>query len=201
MNPDTIQIIISIFILLFLTIGKYIFPSYLNQKGKNLADKQDIENLTQKVENIKSSFNEKIEILKTDLNFKNQNKISVSSYEREALLNLNEKYAEWLNSLMNISFSLITVKNYSLIESYFSELKKRKIEFENSEAKLHIFMNDDELMQTKLNCYLKTLEMEHLVKTTTNELLSNFELMEFYFANIPSETKDQIDFRQKEYNM
>jgi hypothetical protein len=199
MKIETLQFIITLIILIFLIIRKYIVPSYFSQKGKNLADKQDVENLTKKIENIKSSFNEKIEYLRTDLNFKNQNRISVTSYEREAILNVNEKYAEWLNSLMNISFSLITVKNYSLIENYFSELKDRKIEFENSEAKLHIFMNDDELMKVKSNCHLKTLEIEYLVKKTTSTLLSDFERMDFYFNNIPSETKEQIDSRQSEY--
>ena len=91
---EIIELIILILILIIVVIIKFSVPSYLKQKGKNLADKEDIAELTKKVETVKSDFNEKIEYLKTDLNFINHNKISVKSLEREALLLVNEKYAE-----------------------------------------------------------------------------------------------------------
>lgn len=198
---EIIELLVLILILIIVVIIKFSVPSYLKQKGKNLADKEDISELTKKVEAIKSDFSKKIEYLKTDLNFINQNKISVKSLEREALLLVNEKYAEWLNSLMNISFSLITVKNYSNIESYFSELRHTKIAYENAEAKLLIFMNDKELLHIKTNCYLKTLELEQLIKLTTNSLQSNFELIDFYFSNVNPNTKEEIEKKQADYKV
>ncbi len=194
-----IELIILIVILIIVAIIKFSVPSYLKQKGKNLADKEDIADLTKKVENVKSDFNEKIEYLKTDLTFLNQNRISVKSLEREALLLVNEKYAEWLNSLMNISFSLITIKNYNNIESYFSELKHAKIGYENAEAKLLIFMNDQKLLDIKTDCYIKTLELEQLIKQTTNTLQTDFELIDFYFSNVNPNTKEEIEKKQEDY--
>ena len=100
---------------------------------------------------------------------------------------------------MNISFSLITVKNYSNIESYFSELRHSKIAYENAEAKLLIFMNDKELLNIKTNCYLKTLELEQLIKLTTSSLQTEFELIDFYFSNVSPNTKEEIEKKQADY--
>ncbi|MEO4005480.1 hypothetical protein [Flavobacterium sp. CAU 1735] len=193
-----IEIILDIILIL---IGLYLalFKSYFQEKGKNIATSEDIENLTEKVESVKSSFNEKMEYLKSDLNFKNQNRISVKAYEREALLNINEKYAEWLNALMNLSFSVLTIKNYNQLEVYFSELKKCKIEYENAEAKLHIFMHDEELMRVKGDCYKVTLNLEYIAKQATNKLVTEFQIMDIHFSNNIPKNKEETEIRTKEY--
>lgn len=46
--------------------------SYLNEKGKNLATQEDIEKITEKVEEVKSEFSDKSQILmKKDMLMKN----------------------------------------------------------------------------------------------------------------------------------
>lgn len=190
---------ITIIIIFILNIIIFLITPFLKKKGENFADKQDIQILTEKVESIKSSFNEKIEYLKSDLNYKNQNRISVKAYEREALLSINEKYSEWLNSLMNISFSLLSIKNYSQLESYFLELKNKKIEYENAVARLHIFMHDDELMRLKNDCYIATLDLQDVVKKVTYKLQTEFQIIEIYFSNLPVNTREEIEFKSNEY--
>ncbi len=66
------EIIIFLQILMLLGIGsiflfrKFLF-SYTSEKGKNLATKEDIEEITNKVEEVKSSYVAEIERLKVDL--------------------------------------------------------------------------------------------------------------------------------------
>lgn len=191
--------IIIVILIFILNIINFLITPYLKKKGENFADKQDIQILTEKVESIKSSFNEKIEYLKFDLNYENQNRISVKAYEREALLSINEKYSEWLSSLMNISFSLLSIKNYSQLESYFLELKNKKIEYEIAEARLHIFMHDDELMLLKSDCNIATIDLEYLAKQITDKLQTEFQIIEIYFSNLPVNTKEEIEFKSNEY--
>lgn len=191
--------IIIVILIFILNIINFLITPYLKKKGENFADKQDIQILTEKVESIKSSFNEKIEYLKFDLNYENQNRISVKAYEREALLSINEKYSEWLSSLMNISFSLLSIKNYSQLESYFLELKNKKIEYEIAEARLHIFMHDDELMRLKSDCNIATIDLEYLAKQITDKLQTEFQIIEIYFSNLPVNTKEEIEFKSNEY--
>ncbi len=53
-----------IFTLIASGIGAYV-GNYLNQKGKNFADKQDIEEITQKIESVKSEFFKQHETLRS----------------------------------------------------------------------------------------------------------------------------------------
>jgi hypothetical protein len=118
--------IIAVGVLLFLAF-KYFLPSYVQEKGKNLATKQDIEEITRKVESVKIDFSKDLEFIKSDLQFQNQSLFSIKSAEREALIDTNFKYAEWLNYLMNLSFSNITMYNYERLNDYFSEIKNKKL--------------------------------------------------------------------------
>ncbi|WP_282937570.1 hypothetical protein [Paenibacillus sp. RC67] len=66
---DTIVIVSTVLITQFL-LGLFIknyLPSYMNEKGKNLATKEDIQEITDKVESTKFVYNSQLETFKTDL--------------------------------------------------------------------------------------------------------------------------------------
>ncbi|HZX59177.1 MAG TPA: hypothetical protein VFE54_10635, partial [Mucilaginibacter sp.] len=104
MNTIIEATILLVGLIIFLTVRNFL-PSYFNEKGKNLATKEDIESITEKIEKIKSEFVKDIEFLKADLSYINQSKFSIKSSERDALIETNLKYAEWLNIIMNTSFA------------------------------------------------------------------------------------------------
>ena len=52
-------------IVVFLLI-KFFLPSYFSEKGKNLATKEDIETITEKVESVRSGYAQVLEELKSD---------------------------------------------------------------------------------------------------------------------------------------
>lgn len=49
---------------------KNFFPSYMNEKGKNLATKEDIQEITKKTEEIQSEFKQQFELFSSDVRFK-----------------------------------------------------------------------------------------------------------------------------------
>jgi len=57
---------VVLFGLVWLLFRRYL-PSYVNEKGKNLATKEDVEEITQKVEAVRSQFQARTEILKSQL--------------------------------------------------------------------------------------------------------------------------------------
>ena len=65
-------ILIGLQVLILLSVGstylfrKYLF-SYSSEKGKNLATKEDVEDITRKIEEVKSGYAAEIERLKVDL--------------------------------------------------------------------------------------------------------------------------------------
>ena len=52
-------------------LGKYL-PSYLSQKGKNLATQEDIGKITREVEQVKSEYTERLEGIAEHLRYRNQ---------------------------------------------------------------------------------------------------------------------------------
>jgi len=46
---------------------RYLLPAYLPEKGKNLASKEDLEELTRKVEGVKTQYLSELERLRFDL--------------------------------------------------------------------------------------------------------------------------------------
>lgn len=68
---EWIYIIVNaiMFILLGLFIN-HLFPSYIREKGKNLATKEDIQEITRKTEEVQKEFKEDFELFTSDVKFK-----------------------------------------------------------------------------------------------------------------------------------
>ncbi len=67
---ETLRIILDLILIL---LGLYIvlFKAYLSQKGKNLATKEDIKAITEKIESVKYSYQKKGELDKKELGLNN----------------------------------------------------------------------------------------------------------------------------------
>jgi hypothetical protein len=80
---ETISFVVNLLtlaavVIIGLLLKNYL-PSYLTEKGKNLATKEDIEQITSKIERIKAQYVSEIENLKADL----QNESQVLSRRRD----------------------------------------------------------------------------------------------------------------------
>ncbi len=66
-------IYIAVEIILVFLLGLFIknfLPSYMEEKGKNLATKEDIEAITRKTEEVQKEFKEGFELFSSDVRFK-----------------------------------------------------------------------------------------------------------------------------------
>lgn len=64
------QIILAVAVFLIGLFVKNYLPSYMNEKGKNLATKEDIEEITRKTEDVQKEFKEGFELFANDVKFK-----------------------------------------------------------------------------------------------------------------------------------
>ena len=85
---------------------KYFLPGYLSEKGKNLATQEDIENITNKVESVKSAYAEVLEEIKSN------NQIKIAGIEREKNLK-KEVYMEAVEAITN---SLNTIADFPKLD-------------------------------------------------------------------------------------
>src|SRR5882724_11855131 len=79
-HKDRLQFVYYILAAIISICGGW-FGAYLKQKGKNLATKEDVEEITTKVESVKTEFGAKLESFKTNLDARRD--YSQLRYERE----------------------------------------------------------------------------------------------------------------------
>ena len=179
MPQETIQTILA-----FLTviIGLYLafFKSYLTEKGKNLATKKDIGEITKIVEATKKQFTADAEYLKNRLSLFSQSFHSIKTLERDAIIEINRKYSDWLYTLTTFSLVFYDYDNYRLLKEQDFIFNSKLKEFEISEDNLHLYMHDEELRKTKLQLVQLTRElqgylMQHITLFMTNCKIYNLE--------------------------
>lgn len=68
---------------------KYFLPGYLSEKGKNLATKDDISEITDKIESVKAEYSKEIET------FLHHNRLKLAAFDRR-LETYQQAYTLWL---------------------------------------------------------------------------------------------------------
>ena len=90
-------LVVQIILLVILLLKGY-FTSFVKEKGKNLATKQDIQSITNKIEEAKNFYNTKLETVKTSL--------QINAYEQNKIIELS------LSSLLAFyETSLVLIKD------------------------------------------------------------------------------------------
>jgi|GEM_PF-1537250 len=175
------------FILLFV-------KSYSTEKGKNLATKEDIGEITEIAESIKTSLAIRTEELKSDLSYKNEHLIHLRASERSAIINyykatevlvLNYKRPDLIkNEIDNFDEKNGTVSDLEL-RRYISEaelvLTKIREDIFNltylrdiSESELIFFYDEMELNSVINKLNLSLSELERHLTGSINSLLQVF---------------------------
>ena len=131
------------------------FITYFKKKGEYQVLKEDIEEITEKVEYIKTRFLQETDKIKSELEYLTQRKLSIASEELNAILNFYEKYSIWLNKVLDIpTYNMSNSK----IEEYRIEIDKTKIGYETAGSRLGIFLDDEEFFSIKADLNIKTLK-------------------------------------------
>lgn len=153
------QIILQIIIII---LGLYLalFKSYFQEKGKNIATKEDIEEITLKVETIRN-----------EMHFLTESKLSIRTEERNALVDYYTRYRYWLQTILNASLVDVDEDNNDAFDKIQSSIYKAKFEFEMAQAKLDIFVEDQDLFDSEEKIVLGALALQHLVENVISELI------------------------------
>lgn len=95
-------------LVVFLLI-KFFLPSYFSEKGKNLATKEDIEEITNNIESVKSSYAHVLEELKSD------NQLKLAEIEREKDIK-KEVYLQAVEALTRSQNVVASLSNLNINE-------------------------------------------------------------------------------------
>lgn len=108
---EIFQIILEVLILISVLSWGFLKP-YFSEKGKNLATKEDIKEITQKVEEIKTEFYYSAEFR---LNFSNE--------IRTAVIKLYESLSNWRNVLVGVQLTEFYNRDVNAIPTALNLIK------------------------------------------------------------------------------
>ncbi|MCU0439478.1 MAG: hypothetical protein MUC49_16415 [Raineya sp.] len=169
---DELFIYTSIASLIGSAIG-IVATSYFTAKGKNLADKQDIAEITKKTEEVKIAFTKEIEKLKANLLLSNNIQFGLFNEERNAIVDFNEKYFKYLHLIKDPSLNGINSFDIDSLFSYPKEIFKAQNDCNNSQTRLTLFIKDPDIIQLANEIYEAALNLLNIRINILSKLISN----------------------------
>ncbi|MHA8103624.1 hypothetical protein [Aquirufa nivalisilvae] len=146
------QIIIITLQILTVIIGLYLalVKSYFQEKGKNIATKEDINFITEKVEAVKTEF----QIL-------SHSRTTLNSEKRNSYLSFYDKYFLWLNTLLDTSHGNIDYYKSEEIDRYSTMLNGLYLDICIAETRMQLWNDNEELISLIQTLKIETLEKFH----------------------------------------
>lgn len=140
---DLINLIIIISLLYLVYLSKYYLPSYFKKKAENLAQLEDVEELTDTIKQIELKFEEKTQMIKSQLDFSNSVLIGLHNEEKQSLIKLHNELYDYYNFLSDISFGGKSLYENQNIKFIISE---RSLKFDKlfiHKSNIALFIDDD----------------------------------------------------------
>ena len=194
-------------------IVKSFIPSYLSEKGKNLATKEDIRTITNEIESVKSDYAEVLEEIKSE------NQLKLAAIEREKTIK-KEVYMDAIEAItrthnMVASFANLTLDDQSSTSPLASDAGKiAKVQVVGSKdtvkavtrfmaavgtATLNLMLDRSELMQRKNSIEISerfrdkaSQELDRYI-----ELMKNLNLAGNHDSDVWKTINQNIEFEQE----
>lgn len=180
-----------IFLVIISGIAQYII-AYFKEKGKNLATKYDIGEITNEIKNVESKFTNQTEILKSQLSLLNNVKSEIYSTEKNAIINANEKLYQWLSLVI---MRLPTLDDNDDIDRYIKKMDDLYQEEQASEALLELFIDDKSIIDSlhEISGYIYNIHIKkQLILYSLHKQNINSELKESKLNKLGKETNNKF---------
>ncbi len=184
---DFLNAELNVKLILFTTFGSLIatiittlLKSYFSEKGKNLATKQDIDFITDKIESVKDSYNKSLENYRTEL----KKAYDLSKPSLGLTLDLDKKLIEKVSKLNTSIFEIAQLNNYDKVIQLFNEIEdlaqfcvKYRIRYANLEGVSEIIEMHNKSEKFKRGTSIDPNE----IRTFFNKLSTSLDKLMGYF--------------------
>lgn len=144
--------------------------NYANQKGKNLADKEDLKKLTEIVETVKKKNIEEIELLKANLSILTDKKSQLFSEEKEAIIIFFSQLHKWIWDSLNIYLNEYNHTNYKDLSDRLIIMRDAYNQTNVSFAKVQLLVKDNDLINLGHEAIVETLKLHHFKENLIQRL-------------------------------
>lgn len=147
--------------LLLLAVYLAFFKSYLTEKGKSVALKEDLADLTLEVEKVKNQFVKEQDILKTDLQRALSNEVSYQNEVRNALITFHGIISEWLYSILEVGFGDYNKTNIESLINTRRSIAGYYTKAGIAKSRIELLVEDVELVNCAQDLYSVSLSFHH----------------------------------------
>lgn len=157
-----------------------LLKSYFTEKGKNIATKQDIENITEKIESVKDSYSRSMENYRTEL----KKAYDLSKPSLDLTIELDKTLIEKISQLNTTVFEFSQLKLYDTAPRLLDEiadlsqfLVKYKTRYKNLSGVIEILNTQNQLATMRDENKIEVKEITRLFQ----ELSINLDKLMSYF--------------------
>lgn len=147
MMTDQILVVVAngvISLVLFLLL-KYL-PSYFNEKGKNLATKEDVGAITKIVELVRLGNNAQLEVIKAELGLVSKTQVAIYDDERKAIVEFLGTLTEFYESNIDIPNESDTPEGLAYFTEKIRALEQHYSKLLIAKSKLELFCHNKEIL-------------------------------------------------------
>jgi hypothetical protein len=164
----------------------------LETKGANLAQKEDLTELTTIVNEVKSKFEADSAILKAKLDVASGTALNLKDEERKAVIALNERYFKWMSMVRGaLIFSSVTE-----IDNHENSISEAFNEMVYCEAAFILFIGKNKMSFEYMRLKVESIDafIQARIKTISN-IKGNL-----YSLRSPVKSEDDYKFNQRYWN-
>ncbi len=162
---------------------------------------EDIKKITSLVESVKNEFVRENEILKSRLALYSQNFNNIAILERDAIIETNKKYSEWLSCLTTFSLAYYSLENWETLKNQETNFIEKQLAFEVAENQLSLFMHDEEIRQYISPLRTSTFHLQiELIKQTIKytSLCRQYKETSTNIQDFDNMTQLHVDYLKKQ---
>lgn len=165
--------------------------AYYKEKGKNLAKKEDLVEITNKIKETETKFTVQTEQLKSQLSLLTNVKSEIYSTERNVIIDTNIKLYQWLSHIMRLP----NLDDNDDIDRYINKMNDLYSEEQASEALLELFIDDKAIIDNinNISVYIYNIHIEkQIILYKLQKQNSNPEIDIHKLNNLENETKNKF---------
>lgn len=166
---------------------------YSQQKGKNQAEKEDLQKLTEIVEQVKLKNNEELELLKSSLSLLSSKHLQIFGDEKNAIIIFFSQLNKWIWGNLNIHLNEFNHTNYSDLTRRVITMRDAYNEVNVSFSKVQLLVLDDNLVIGGHKTILEALKLHQFIELLTFRLIRNLSDEKIIVEQIVS---NKIDFQK-----
>lgn len=150
---ETLSLILNVVIIIILVIGyfliKNLIPNYFSEKGKNLATKEDIEEITKKVKTVESQ-----------INILTGNVLEYSTLKRQYVIDYFASYNNWERTITGVNLDY-SINCKELNRTAIERIYDAKHSYNLKEGEIELFIEDSEFYTLRAELTIMTLNYQH----------------------------------------